>query len=278
MVPSAHTPEPSHWSPVEHGLLVSQALPAGSGAMQALALSSHPSAQFASPSAPGHGFPEWTLHVPAEQVSVPLQKIPSSQGLPSGSGPVHPPDTSLHDSAQLLSPSAPGHCVPACSVQKPFEQLSAPLHASPSSQLEPSGSGPAQLSADSLHDSEQLPSPSAPTHGLPVCELQAPAAQVSVPLQNRPSLHAEPFGSAAVHESAASSHDSEQLPSPSAPGHGVPECTLQVPPEQESEPLQKIPSSHGAESASAAVHACAFSSQDSEQLSSPSGPGHGLPV
>ena len=45
-----------------------------------------------------------------------------------------------------------------------------------------------QLSAASLQDSLQLPSPSDPGHGLPECTEQVPPLQVSVPLQNRPSL------------------------------------------------------------------------------------------
>src|SRR6185369_122349 len=73
------------------------------------------------------------LHDPFEQVSVPLQKIPSLHGLPFGSGPVHPPAASLHDSAQFESPSAPGHWTPECCVQNPVAlQLSAPLQNRPS--------------------------------------------------------------------------------------------------------------------------------------------------
>jgi hypothetical protein len=74
-------------------------------------------------------------------------------------------------------------------TQLPPEQLSEPLQAWPSVQAEPFGSAAVQLSAPSLHDSEQFPSPSAPGHGFPAWTVQAPATQVSAPLQNRPSLH-----------------------------------------------------------------------------------------
>ena len=46
--------------------------------------------------------------------------------------------------------------------------------------------------------------------------------QVSAPVQNHPSVQALPSGSAPLQSSAASSQDSAQLPSPSAPGHGLP--------------------------------------------------------
>jgi hypothetical protein len=77
-----------------------------------------------------------------------------------------------------------------------------------------------QLSVDSLHDSLQLPSPSGPGQGSPACTLQAPALQVSAPVQKRLSVHAEPLGSFAVQLSVASLQVSLQSPSPSAPGQG----------------------------------------------------------
>jgi hypothetical protein len=73
---------------------------------------------------------------------------------------------------------------------------------------------------------------------------QTPAVHTSVDVQVSPSLHAEPSGSGAVQLSVASSHDSAQLPSPSGPGQGLPEC-VQLPPLQVSVPLQKRPSLHG---------------------------------
>jgi hypothetical protein len=89
-------------------------------------------------------------------------------------------------------------------------------------QADPFGSAALQLSAPSSHDSAQFASPSAPAHGSPVWALQLPPLHVSVPLQKSPSVHADPFGSAALQLSADSSHDSEQFPSPSGPAHGSP--------------------------------------------------------
>jgi hypothetical protein len=68
--------------------------------------------------------------------------------------------------------------------------------------------------------------------------------QVSPTVQNRPSLHATPFGSGAVQVSAASLQLSAQLPSPSGPGHGLPACVEHTPAAQVSVPLQNRPSLH----------------------------------
>jgi len=182
---------------------------------------------------------------PPEHVSAPLHPRPSLQPEPLGSAAVQLSAASLHDSLQLPSPSGPGHGLPACPEHAPPEQVSAPLQNVPSLQADPLGSLAVQLSAASLHDSLQSPSPSAPGHGFVPCTEQAPPEQVSLPLQKRPSVQAEPLGSLAVQLSAASLHDSLQLPSPSGPGHGFVPCTEQAPPEQVSLPLQKTPSLHG---------------------------------
>lgn len=76
--------------------------------------------------------------------------------------------------------------------------------------------------------------------------VQTPDWHVSPTLQKSPSLHAEPFGSGAVQESVVSLQLSAQLPSPSAPGHGLPALTLQTPEALHlSVPSQKSPSLHG---------------------------------
>ena len=75
-------------------------------------------------------------------------------------------------------------------LQAPEWQASPVVHASASSQALPFGSGAVQLSAPSLQDSAQLPSPSAlPVQGSPACTAQEPApSQWSAPLQNWLSL------------------------------------------------------------------------------------------
>ena len=208
---------------------------------------------------------------------------PSVQAEPFGSAALQLSAPSLHDSAQLPSPSGPGQGSPVCTLQAPPPQESVPVQNRPSVQAEPFGSGAVQLSAPSLHDSAQLPSPSGPGQGFPVCTPQAPALQASVPVQKRPSVQADPFGSAAVQLSAPSLHDSAQLPSPSGPGHGSPVDPLQVPPLQApplqvSVPVQNRPSLQAEPFASGAVQLSAPSLHDSAQLPSPSGPGQGSPV
>ena len=237
----AHVPVPLHWSVVQVSPSSVHAVPPGS--KQLFAPSLH---VLAHSGPPVQGSPACTAHEPPLQVSAPSQKRPSLQAEPLGSGAVQLLAASLQDSLQLPSPLGPGHGSPVCAEQLPPLQVSLPLQKRPSVQAEPLGSGAVQLSAASLQDSLQLPSPSGPGHGSPVCAEQVPPLQVSAPSQKRPSLQAEPLGSGAVQLSAASLHDSLQLPSPSGPGQGSPACTVQVPPLQVSAPLQNRPSLQGA--------------------------------
>jgi hypothetical protein len=134
-----------------------------------------------------------------------------------------------------------------CPEQTPAMQKSFTVQSMPSLQPLPLGSFDVQPSATSLQDSLQLLSPSGPGHGLPGCWLQAPPWQLSFPLQNWPSWHGVPFASGDVQAPDASLQLSEQFPSPSAPGHGFPECNEQLPPLHVSEPLQWSASLHAAE-------------------------------
>ena len=77
-------------------------------------------------------------------------------------------------------------------VQTPAWHVSTAVQNLPSLHAEPFGSFPVQLLPASLQLSVQFASPSGPGHGLPACTLQAPAAHVSAPLQNVPSVHAVP--------------------------------------------------------------------------------------
>jgi hypothetical protein len=56
--------------------------------------------------------------------------------------------------------------------------------------------------------------------------VHTPPWHASPTLQKDPSLHGEPFGSGPVQESFVSLQLSAQLPSPSAPTHGLPVLTL----------------------------------------------------
>src|SRR5262245_51626919 len=75
--------------------------------------------------------------------------------------------------------------------------------------------------------------------------VHTPDWQVSPTLQKSPSLHGELFGSAAKQLAFASLQLSAQLPSPSAPGQGLPACWMHAPVTQVSAPLQNVPSLHG---------------------------------
>jgi hypothetical protein len=192
----------------------------GSLPVQASAVSLQVSEQSASPSGPGHGLPEWMLHVPLLHVSVPLQYRPSLQAVPlalAGWVQVPPPHMSLvqaspssvqarvlftrwhapltHESvvqALLSLQSALVTHSGAVPAQTPAVHMSSVVSAFPSLQSEPLASARVQLFSASLHDSAQFASPSGPGHGLPEWTLHVPLLHVSDPLQYIPSLHAEP--------------------------------------------------------------------------------------
>ena len=102
----------------------------------------------------------------------------------------------------------------------------------------PSGSFATQVAVASSQASVQSVSmsPTSP-HGSPVELPHTPLMQVSVPLQNMPSLHAAPSGSCKVQSSAGSLQASEQSSSPSGRPHGSPSLA-HVPARQVSAPVQ----------------------------------------
>src|SRR5690349_15110056 len=117
------------------------------------------------------------------------------------------PSTSSHVSKVHTSPSS--HSVSTPPVQTPAVHFSPLVQASPSSQALLFGSSVVQLSAPSLQDSAQLPSPSGPGHGSPAWVEQAPLPlQLSAPLQNRLSLQVVlgPANELAGHEELAPVH------------------------------------------------------------------------
>jgi hypothetical protein len=179
--------------------------------------------------------------------------------------------------------------------QVPPAHTSVDVQTLPSSHDVPFASFAVQLSAASLQLSLQFGPVLWPGHGLPAWLEQDPPAQVSLPLQNKPSLHAAvlfvpphvpavqvsldvhtlpslqpvPFGSGAVQLSAPSLHDVAQLLSVvTGAGHGSPAWFAQDPPLQVSAPLQKSPSLQPVPFGSGAVHALAPSLQDAEQFPS----------
>ena len=72
-------------------------------------------------------------HAPLVQTSLSVQASPSSHALLFGSAALQLPSASLQDSPQLLSPSGPGHGLPAWMLHVPPLHVSAPLQNAASS-------------------------------------------------------------------------------------------------------------------------------------------------
>jgi hypothetical protein len=132
-----------------------------------------------------------------------------------GSAALQASPASLQEPLQFESVVVSGkQGLPACEEQAPPLQLSEPLQKVPSLQPVPLGSAELQASPASLHEPAQFESDVfSGAHGSPAWFVQAPALQVSEPLQNAPSLQPVPFGSAPLQASAASLHDAAQFPS-----------------------------------------------------------------
>jgi hypothetical protein len=114
-------------------------------------------------------------------------------------------------------------------AQTPAWHVSPTLQNAPSSQGLPFTSARLQAFPASLQLSAQLPSPSAPGHGFPVCVTQAPAlSHLSVPLQKVPSSHTA-FCARFVHVPAVPALTLQLLQSFEPPAQGV---------------LQQTPSTH----------------------------------
>jgi hypothetical protein len=125
--------EPLHWSPSE------QVAPSGFAGFvhSPVDESQVPASWHASLAMQVTGVPG--LHVPAWQVSAPLQALPSPQEDPLGlAGFVHCPVEASHVPG-LWHSSLATHVTGVPGVQAPAWQTSAPLHASLSAQEEPLG-------------------------------------------------------------------------------------------------------------------------------------------
>jgi len=160
---------------------------------------------------PVHGSPPWLLHDPPLQVSVPLQYRLSVHGAVLFGCPQAP--LPLHSSLVQTLPSSV-QAVPADTAQLSAPSLQTLLHSGP------------------------------PVQGSPVPTHVPEPLQVSVAVQNCPSLQDVPLTSLAVQVSPASSHESLQSGPTLCPGHGLPLWVEQVPPLHVSVPLQKRLSLH----------------------------------
>jgi hypothetical protein len=193
------------------------------------------------------------LHVPPEQVSEPLQNVPSSHGAELFVW-MHVPEPSHRSSVQtleslehgvvLLARASAGH------VADPPVQTSAASHSAAASRQ----TTVVEANPSAGHEAD-VPLQVSPTSQMPealrqLLPVEKPSAgQLSeLPVQFSATSHT-PF--AERHTVAAlakqSSVDSLQvLPQMPPPVHGSPVCAPQVPPLQVSSPLQNSPSSHGA--------------------------------
>jgi hypothetical protein len=123
------------------------------------------------------------------QVSLPLHTLPSGHGVPPGTVTKAQPLAGLQPSVVQALPSLQTSGVPPLHV--PLWQLSAPLQALPSRQGVPLARGAFAQPKTALQVSpvHGLPSPQA--SGVPAA--QAPAWQVSLPLQTVPSAQGVPL-------------------------------------------------------------------------------------
>jgi hypothetical protein len=203
--------------------------------------------------------------MPTLQKSAPLQNAKSLQGalLTVKTQPL----AGMQKSSVQTFPSMQTSGDPG--MHTPPEQMSLVVQALASLHAEPLGSAAPQLSAPSLHDSEQFASPSGPTQGLPPWRLQLPPLQKSAPLQNAKSLQGallivktqpmaelqlssvqtfpslQTTGSPGMQAPPEQTSPSVQM-SPSLQGSLLLAPGMQAPPEQTSIEVQTFPSSQGA--------------------------------
>jgi hypothetical protein len=170
-------------------------------------------------------------HVPPEHLSVVVQAFPSSQEAVLFA--CVQPVAGEHESfVQTLLSLQFGAAPP---TQVPPAQVSPVVQAFPSSQAMPLLACAQPVAGTQESVVQELPSSqfgAAPPTQVPV------ALQASAVVQALPSVHPLPAGSCAVQFFPASLQLSEQFPSPSGPGQGLPVWTLQAPAEQVSVPLQ----------------------------------------
>src|SRR6266850_2173419 len=171
---------------------------------------------------------------PCSQVSEPLQASPSEQEVPSATGvwaqPLGPQESAVQGfwSSQL-------RVVPG--VQAPALQISSPLQTSPSEQEVPSATG---VRKQPLGPQESVVQGLLSSQLRAVPGVQAPALQISSPLQTLPSEQEVPSGSGLLKQPVAGSQASVVQALPSLQTSGVPGA--QRPCSQVSEPLQASPS------------------------------------
>jgi hypothetical protein len=219
-----------------HTVASGQGVPFSTGAVVQPLAGLQPSVVQTFPSSQVSGVP--AVHVPAWQLSVPLQALASAHDEPFGSGVFPHPEIEPHASAVQGLPSLQSSGVPG--LQTPLWQVSVPLQTVLSSHDVPLGNGLVEQPKTGSQLSVVQGLPSLQVSGGPA--VQVAAWQVSVPLQRLPSLHEEPLGSAGFWHPETGSQLSVVQELPSLQVSGVP--VVQVPVWQVSSPSQTFPSLH----------------------------------
>jgi hypothetical protein len=178
------------------------------------------------------------VQVPAWQVSAPLQASPSLHELPFGAVACWQPDTGSQVSVVHGFESSQLGTLPA--VQPPAWQVSAPLQALPSLHELPFGALACWQPAPGLQVSVVHGFESSQFGAVP--GVQAPAWQVSAPLQVLPSVHEVPSVTLACWQPVAGAQVSVVHGFESSQFGAVP--AVQAPAWQVSAPLQVLPSVH----------------------------------
>jgi hypothetical protein len=229
-MPAWQVSSPLQTSASAHGV------PLSTGVLAQPKTGSQPSVVQALPSSQSSAVP--AVHTPPWQVSSPLQTSPSAHGVPFATGVfVQPVSGSQVSVVQtLLSSQLSG----APAVQTPAWQVSSPLQRSPSVHGVPFATGVLEHPKMGSQLSVVQTLPSSQSSGVPA--VQAPAWQVSSPLQTSPSAHGVPLSTGVLAQPATGSQLSLVQPLPSLQLSGVP--AVQVPARQVSSPLQTSASAH----------------------------------
>ena len=166
-------------------------VPAGDGEwLTTPVFGSHASSVHALPSLVGIGVPDWQTPAPS-QVSPPLHRSASLQAVPAATGVWTTPPSGEHESAVQGLPSSMATGVPP--PHAPVEQLSATVHALPSSHEAPSAFGGfEQMPVAGAHVPASWHWSSA-VHATGLPPAQLPALHVSVCVQASPSSQLAPF-------------------------------------------------------------------------------------
>src|SRR5207249_3119138 len=191
--------------------------------------------------------------MPAAQVSVRVQALPSSQPVPSGlAGLLQTPDAGLQMPA-VWHWSAAVHTTGFPPTQAPAAQVSVRVQALPSSHGAPSSLAGLVQTAGAGVEAAAVWDWWAAGHTTGFAPAQAPAVQVSVRVQALPSSHGAPSSLAGLLQTPEAGLQTPAVWHWSAAVHTTGFVPAQRPASQISVRVQALPSSHGAPSSLAGL-------------------------